>query len=71
MATSLHDVLSGMLEDAQKYQVLARRANGNLSGRPGVGPDDELVSGALKEIERLSHSQVRQAKRLLAQRTAG
>ncbi len=70
MATSLHDVLSGMLEDAQKYQSLAERANGGLSARPVVGPDDELVSGALKEIERLSHSQAREAKRLLAQRTA-
>ena len=66
MATSLHDVLRGMLEDAQKYQVLAEKANGTLSGRPGVGPDDELVAGALKEIERLSHSQAREAKRLLA-----
>jgi hypothetical protein len=66
MATSLHDVLRSMLEDAQKYQVLARKANGTLSRRPSVGPDDELVVGALKEIERLSHSQVRQAKRLLA-----
>ena len=66
MATSLHDVLRSMLEDAQKYQVLAKRANGTLSGRPGVSPDDELVSGALKEIERLGHSQAREAKRLLA-----
>ena len=70
MATSLHNVLRGMLEDAQKYQSLAQRANGGLSGRLAVGPDDELVSGALKEIERLSHSQVREAERLLAQRTA-
>lgn len=70
MATSLHDVLRGMLEDAQKYKSLAQRANGGLSGGPAVGPDDELVSGALKEIERLSHSQVREAERLLAQRTA-
>ncbi len=66
MATSLQDVLRSMLEDAQKYQVLAKRANGTHSGKPGGGPDDELVAGALKEIERLSHSQVRQAKRLLA-----
>ena len=66
MATSLHDVLRGMLEDAQKYQVLAKRANGTLSGKPGVGPNDELVAGALEEIERLSHSQAREAKRLLA-----
>jgi len=70
MATSLHDVLRGMLEDAQRYEVLAKRANGGLSGRPVAGPDDELVSGALKEIERLSYSQAREAKRLLAQRTA-
>ncbi len=71
MATSLQDVLRSMLEDAQKYQVLAKRANGTLSGKPGVGPDDELVAGALKEIERLSHSQVRQAKRLLAGGASG
>ena len=68
MATSLHDVLSGMIEDAQRYQLLAKRANGTLSQRPVVGPDDELVSGVLKEIERLGHSQARAAKRLLAQR---
>ena len=71
MATSLHDVLRGMLEDAQRYQVLAKRANGTLSGKSGVGPDDELVAGALEEIERLSHSQVRQAKRLLARVASG
>ena len=70
MATSLHDVLRGMLEDAQRYELLAKRANGGLSGRPVAGTDDELVSGALKEIERLSYSQAREAKRLLAQRTA-
>lgn len=67
MAASLHDVLRGMIEDARKYQLLARRANGTLSRRPVVGPDDELVSGVLKEIERLSHSQAREARRLLAQ----
>ena len=59
MATSLHDVLRGMLEDVQRYEVLAKRANGDLSGRPVARPDDELVSGALKEIERLSYSQAR------------
>ncbi len=62
----MNNVLRGMLEDAQRYQVLAKRANGTLSTRPGVGPDNELVAGALKEIERLSHSQAREAKRLLA-----
>ena len=66
MATSSHDVLRSMLKDAQKYQALAKRANGTLSGKPAVGPDDESVSGALKEIERLGHSQAREAKRLLA-----
>ncbi len=70
MPTTLHDVLYGMIEDAQKYQLLAKRANSALSQRPVVGPDDELVSGVLKEIERLSHSQAREAKRLLAQRAA-
>lgn len=70
MATSLHDLLNGMIEDAQKYQLLAKKANGTLSRRPVVGPDDELVSGLLKEIERLSYSQAREAKRLLAQRVA-
>jgi hypothetical protein len=70
MATSLHDVLRGMIEDAQKYQLLAERANSTLSQRPVVGPDDKLVSGVLKEIERLSHSQALEAKRLLAQRVA-
>jgi len=65
MATSSHDVLSGMLKDAQKYQELAKRANGTLSGRLVVGPDEETVSGALKEIERLGRSQAREAKRLL------
>ncbi len=70
MATTLHDVLYGMIEDAQKYQLLAKKANSVLSQRPVVGPDDELVSGVLKEIERLSHSQARGAKRLLAQRVA-
>ncbi len=70
MSASLHDVLRGMLEDAQKYQALAKRANGTLPGRPGAGPDDELAAGALKEIERLGRSQAREARRLLAQRTA-
>ena len=42
MATSLHDVLRGMLEDAQKYQLLAKRVNGTRSQRPIVGPDDKL-----------------------------
>ncbi len=70
MATSLHDVLRGMLGDAQKYQVLAKKANGTLSTRPGVGPDDQLAAGALKEIERLGRSQAREARRLLAQRAA-
>ncbi len=67
MATSLQDVLRSMLEDAQRYQSLAQGASGGLSG----GPDDELVSGALKEIERLGHSQAREAERLLTRRTAG
>lgn len=70
LATSLHDVLHGMIEDAQKYQLLAKRANSTLSQRPVVGPDDELVAGVLKEIERLSHSQAREARRLLAKRVA-
>jgi hypothetical protein len=56
-----------MIEDAKKYQLLAKRANGTLSDRPVVGPDDELVSSVLKEIERLSHIQAREARRLLAQ----
>jgi hypothetical protein len=64
----LHDVLRGMIEDAQKYQLPAEKANGTLSQRPIVGPDDKLVSGVLKEIERLSHSQALEAERLLAQR---
>ena len=71
MATALHDVLSGMLEDAQKYQALARRANGALPGRPGGGPGAGPAAGALKEIERLGRSQAREAERLLARRTAG
>ena len=71
MATSLQEVLRGMLKDAQRYQSLAQRASGGLSGGPVDGPDDELVSGVLKEIERLGHSQAREAERLLAQRTAG
>ncbi len=70
MATSLHDVLRGLIEDAQKYRLLAKRANGTLSQRPVVGPDDKLVLGVLKEIERLSDSQALEAKRLLAQRVA-
>ena len=70
MPTTLHDVLYGMIEDAQKYELLAKRANSALSQRPVVGPDDKLVSGVLKEIEGLSHSQAREAKRLLAQRVA-
>ncbi len=70
MTTYLHDVLHSMIRDAQKYQSLAKKANGALSRRPVVGPGDELVSGVLREIERLSHSQAREAKRLLAQRVA-
>ena len=66
MATALHDVLSSMLEDARKYQALARRANGALPGSPG----DEPAAGALKEIERLGRSQAREAERLLTRRTA-
>lgn len=70
MATSSHDVLRGMLKDARKYQALAKRAkNGTLSGRPVVGPDDQLVSGALNEIERLGRSQAREAERLLGRGT--
>ena len=66
MATSSHDVLRGMLKDAQKYQALAKRANGGLSGRPAAGPDEAAVFGALKEIARLGRSQAREAERLLA-----
>ena len=71
MATTLHDVLHSMLEDAQRYHSLARKANGSFSERQVAGPDAELVSGALEEIERLSHSQAREAERLLAERTVG
>ncbi len=70
MATYLHDVLHSMIRDAQEYQSLVKKANGALSRRPVVGPNDELVSGILTEIERLSHSQAREAKRLLTRRVA-
>ena len=71
MATSLQDVPSSMLEDARKYQALARRANVTLSGKPDGGPSPGPVAGALGEIERLGRSQAREAERLLARRSAG
>lgn len=63
--STIHDVLHGMIEDAQKYEALSKRAARSLDRRSsGVGPDDELA-GFLREIVRLSHSQALEAKRLL------
>ena len=62
-----YDVLHRLIEDAQKYEVLSKRAARSVVRKPsGVGPDDELA-GVLREIARLSHSQAIEAKRLLAQ----
>ncbi len=64
---TMHDVLHRLIEDAQKYEVLSKRAAKSVVRKPsGVGPDDELAS-LLREIGRLSHSQAIEAKRLLAQ----
>ncbi len=65
--SNMYEVLHGLLEDAQKYEVLSKNAARSLDRRsPGVGPDDELA-GFLREIARLSQSQAIEAKRLLAQ----
>ncbi len=64
---TMYDVLHRLIEDAQKYEVLSKRAAKSVVRKPsGVGPDDELAS-LLREIGRLSHSQAIEAKRLLAQ----
>jgi hypothetical protein len=66
MATT-YDVLHGLLEDARKYEMLAKKAERHLALRsPSVVPNNELV-GLLREIARLSHSQSFEAKRLLTQ----
>ena len=64
---TMYDVLHRLIEDAQKYEVLSKRAAKSVVKKPsGVGPDDELA-GVLREIARLSYSQAIEAKRLLAQ----
>ncbi len=64
---TMYDVLHRLIEDAQKYEVLSKRAAKSVVRKPsGVGPDDELAS-LLREIGWLSHSQAVEAKRLLAQ----
>ena len=64
---TMYDVLHRLIEDAQKYEVLSKRAAKSVVRKPSdVGPDDELAS-LLREIGRLSHSQAIEAKRLLAQ----
>ena len=66
MATT-YDVLHGLIKDAHKYEMLAKRAERYLALRsPSVVPNNELA-GLLHEIARLSHSQSFEAKRLLTQ----
>ena len=53
---TMYDVLHRLIEDAQKYEVLSKRAAKSVVRKPSdVGPDDELAS-LLREIGRLSHS---------------
>ena len=64
---TMYDSLHRLIEDAQEYEVLSKRAAKSVVRKPSdVGPDDELAS-LLREIGRLSHSHAIEAKRLLAQ----
>ncbi len=64
--STMYDLLHGLIQDAQKYEVLSKRAARSLARSPDVGPDDELA-GLLREIAQLSRRQAFEAKRLLAQ----
>ncbi len=65
----MHDALYTLLEDAQKYQKLANRADEALSRLAAVSQDEELAA-FLRQIARESQHHAERAKRLLAQRVA-
>ena len=65
----MHDALYTLIEDAQRYQALAQRANEALSRPAAVSQDEELAT-FLRRVARESHHRAEEAKRLLAQRVA-
>ena len=65
----MHDALYTFIEDAQRYQTLANRADEALS-RPAAVSQDEELAAFLQQIARESQHRAEQAKRLLAQRVA-
>ena len=67
----MHTALFSLIEDAQKYETLAQKAEESLDRHPegGLDDDDELAQ-FLREIACRSREQAEVAKRLLAQRVA-
>ena len=63
----MHDALYTLIEDAQRYQKLAQRANEALS-RPNAVSQDEELAAFLHRVAWESHHRAEEAKKLLAQR---
>lgn len=66
----MNDALYTLLEDAQKYQKLANRADEALSRPAAVSQDEELASILAADCTGEPAPCRAQAKRLLAQRVA-
>ena len=65
----MHDALYIVIEDAQRYQTLAERAEDALSHPAAVSQDEELAA-FLRQVARESSHRAEEAKRLLSQRVA-
>jgi hypothetical protein len=65
----MHTALFSLIEDAQKYETMAQRAEESLDRHLEGSLDDELTQ-FLREIACRSREQAEVAKRLLAQRVA-
>jgi hypothetical protein len=60
---------AALIEDAQRYQTLANRAEEALF-RPAAVSQDEELAAFLRQVARESQHRAEEAKRLLAQRVA-
>ena len=65
----MHDALYALIEDADRYQALAKRADEVLS-QPAAFTQDEELAAFLQQVARESSHRAEEAKRLLAQRVA-
>ena len=66
---AIHDALYTLIEDAQRYQAFAQRANEALS-HPGFVSRVEETGGVLAGVGQENRHRAEEAKRLLAQRVA-